>query len=146
MISAVVWNTLGCATAFGWTIGSGVERDLVFRPSMSPANSHGQKLRATIVKTISEELERVLVEQNHCQGLNRVMRSCTKYLASIKSQSHLRLQSEFTYRGPGSVASTAIYSLCEFPGIEISYSSKHALHYSGKVHQNHGSELGKQRQ
>ena len=31
---------------------------------------HGQLYRATMVRVVSRELEKVLVEQNHCHGLN----------------------------------------------------------------------------
>jgi hypothetical protein len=36
----------------------------------------GQKYNAVIVITVSRQLEKVLVEQNHCQGLSTVMRNC----------------------------------------------------------------------
>ena len=37
--------------------------------------SHGHRYNAVIVIAVSRELENVLVEQNHCHGLKRVMRS-----------------------------------------------------------------------
>lgn len=40
---------------------------------MSPDSDHGQKFKATIVKTVSNEFDRVLVEQNHCQGLSTLI-------------------------------------------------------------------------
>jgi hypothetical protein len=36
---------------------------------------HGQKYSAVMVNVVSRELENVLVEQNHSQGLNRAIRS-----------------------------------------------------------------------
>ncbi len=33
---------------------------------------HGHEFRAAIVKVVSKQLESVLVEQNHCQGLHIV--------------------------------------------------------------------------
>ena len=36
----------------------------------------GQKFNAVIVMVVSRQFENVLVEQNHCQGLNIVIRSC----------------------------------------------------------------------
>ena len=55
----------------------------VRRPSLSISSSssgsidhcQGQKFSATTVKVVSRQLERVRVEQNHCQGLQTVRAS-----------------------------------------------------------------------
>lgn len=81
VMSAVVWNTLGYVTVSVAVAvaGSDAVGGLIFRPFKSPASAQGQKFRATIVKAVSNELERVLVEQNHCQGLNKVIKSYIEY-------------------------------------------------------------------
>jgi hypothetical protein len=51
--------------------------DSSFEPTRTESTviSHGHKYNAVIVIVISREFEKVLVEQNHCQGLKIVMRS-----------------------------------------------------------------------
>ena len=44
---------------------------------VSVVRLHGQKYSAAIVIVVSRQLENVLVEQNHCHGLNTVMTSCS---------------------------------------------------------------------
>jgi hypothetical protein len=43
----------------------------------SRKRAHGQYARAAMVKVVSSELEKVLVEQYHCQGLSTVIHNCT---------------------------------------------------------------------
>ena len=42
---------------------------------VSDERFQGQKFNAVIVMVVSRQFENVLVEQNHCQGLNIVIRS-----------------------------------------------------------------------
>lgn len=44
----------------------------------SEGHFHGHKLKATMVSVVSRQLDSVLVEQNHCQGLRTVKSNYTK--------------------------------------------------------------------
>ena len=51
----------------------------------STVTSQGHQYNAVIVMLISREFENVLVEQNHCQGLKRVMRSWQTQSTNIQT-------------------------------------------------------------
>jgi hypothetical protein len=81
MIDPEVWKMLGGVEVLAGaaSVPSGFESTR----TESTVISQGQKYNAVIVIVVSKQFENVLVEQNHCQGLKKVMRNWRKKSVSI---------------------------------------------------------------
>ena len=88
-----------------------------------------------MVNVISTEFEKVLVEQNHCQGLNIVMKSWYGQQTSqvVKDCSTDDCRSR--------LAAYSIHPLGKLPCIIVSHGSKNPLNNIGENRQDHCSEL-----
>lgn len=78
LIDLDVCKTPESSVDIGSTSPSSIcETSLPFPRTVSVDIAQGQKYRATIVIVVSRQFENVLVEQNHCQGLKRVIQNYT---------------------------------------------------------------------
>lgn len=81
--------------------------------SESKDHSQGHKSKATIVIVVSKQFDRVLVEQNHCQGLATVK---ANYTLSVSCHATL---SGATYHRPILTRPVTIDPTSKVPGVEV---------------------------
>lgn len=81
--------------------------------SVSKDHSQGHKSKATIVIVVSKQFDKVLVEQNHCQGLATVK---ANYTPSVSCHATL---SRATYHRPILTRPVTIDPTSKFPGVEV---------------------------
>lgn len=78
------------------TSRSALRLRLVLRAALSSGftdHCQGHKSSATIVMVVSRQLDKVLVEQNHCHGLTTVKANCTQHKLSFLSLFHYAKES-----------------------------------------------------